>query len=84
MTKIECCREPRGLVGAACDHCGGTVQPEPTEYMSKLTIQGLKTLADQLQQDACAVYDIIRRAEDGEISPDEAEAELKEKGIAIF
>jgi hypothetical protein len=54
----------------------------PTENtMSKLTIDSLKYLADQLQQDANAVYSIIRRSEDGEINPDQAEAELTECGI---
>ena len=52
--------------------------------MSTLTINQLKGLADQLQQDANAVYQIIRRSEDGEISPEQAEQELADRGIAIF
>ena len=26
---VECCDEPRGLVGGICDFCGGEVQPDP-------------------------------------------------------
>lgn len=29
-TPEQCCDEPRGLVGGPCDHCGNTVQPEPS------------------------------------------------------
>jgi len=26
---VECCDEPRGLVGGICDFCGNEVQPDP-------------------------------------------------------
>lgn len=33
--KGQCCDEPRGLVGAACDHCGGVIHPTVEEFLAK-------------------------------------------------
>ena len=52
--------------------------------MSTITINQIKSLRDQLMADAAAVNDIMLRAERGDINPEQAEAELKERGIAIF
>ena len=49
-----------------------------------ITINRLRGLAEQLEADAAKVRDILQRAELGDISPDEATAELKEQGIAIL
>lgn len=50
---------------------------------STITLSGLKALADQLEADAIAVREIQLRAELGDISPEQAAAELSERGIAI-
>ena len=33
--KGQCCDEPRGFVGAACDHCDGIIQPTVDEFLAK-------------------------------------------------
>ena len=49
-----------------------------------LTINSIRGLADQLEADAKAVREILSQAEAGDISPEQAAAMLKERGIAIF
>lgn len=48
-----------------------------------ITIDRLRALAEQLESDAALVREIIREAEQGEISPDQAAKQLKNAGIAI-
>jgi hypothetical protein len=49
-----------------------------------ITINSIRGLADQLEADAKAVREILAQAEAGDISPEQAAATLKERGIAIF
>ena len=77
-----------------CSRCGSRVpmrgcvvcadSPEPETDMSTITISQIQALRDQLLADAHAVNSILHRAEAGHINPEQAEKELKERGIAIF
>ena len=77
-----------------CSRCGSRVpnrgcyvcadSTETPTDMSNITIQQIQSLRDQLLADAHAVNSILQRTERGDINPEQAEAELKERGIAIF
>lgn len=54
------------------------------ETKRPITISAIAGLAEQLEADAAKVRGILAQATDGEISPDEAAAALREMGISIF
>jgi hypothetical protein len=51
---------------------------------TEITINKIRALAEQLEADAQATREILILAEEGEVSPDEAAAMLKDHGIAII